>query len=85
MEVMFQFNSLLLCGKQQTNTVNMQTIYVKLSLGEVLTATQWMLSIEVVVVAPQINFLAGMAAFPVITTLVYQEEHACYTLEFIKR
>ena len=25
----------------------MQTIYVKLSLGEVLTATQWMLSIEV--------------------------------------
>ena len=62
--------------------------YVYLCLGEVLTATQWMLSIKgQVVVPPHPNFVAGMAAFFssfYIFNLVYQEQASC-TLEFIQR
>lgn len=62
--------------------------YVYLCLGDVLTATNWMLSIESqVVVGPHQNFVAGLAAFfscYYIFNLVYQEE-ASNTLEFIQR
>ncbi len=62
--------------------------YVLICLGEVLTATHWMLSIEgQVVVPPQPNFVSGVAAlFSAYYNfnLVYQEEAAC-TLEFIQR
>ncbi|CAL8290569.1 unnamed protein product [Merluccius merluccius] len=57
-------------------------------LGDVLTATQWMLSIEgQVVVPPHPKFVAGVAAFFAsfyIFNLVYQEQASC-TLEFIQR
>ncbi|RXN22864.1 hypothetical protein ROHU_006550 [Labeo rohita] len=56
-------------------------------LGEILTATQWMLSIEgQVVVNPHPNFVAGFAALfaSCIFNLVYQHEASC-TLEFIQR
>lgn len=84
MEVMFY--SLIVIGKQKKNTVKMQILC--LCLGEVLTSTQWMLSIEGrVVMGLQPNFLAGISALfssYYNFNLVYQE-HACYTLEFIQR
>ena len=56
-------------------------------VGDVLTATNWMLSIECqVVMGPHQNIVAGMAAFfscYYIFSLVYQEE-AASTLEFIQ-
>ncbi|MGL4645725.1 MAG: hypothetical protein ACRCVL_01195, partial [Cetobacterium sp.] len=59
-----------------------------LFLGEILTATQWMLSIEgQVVVNPHPNLVAGFAALFVSYynfNLVYQEE-ASSTLEFVQR
>nr|XP_055062817.1 uncharacterized protein LOC129445849 [Misgurnus anguillicaudatus] len=57
-------------------------------LGEILTATQWMLSIEgQVVVSPHPNLVAGFAALFAAYynfNLVYQEE-ASSTLEFVQR
>nr|XP_055063835.1 uncharacterized protein LOC129446653 [Misgurnus anguillicaudatus] len=57
-------------------------------LGELLTASVWMLSIEgQVVVPPHPNFVAGMAALfssYYNFNLVYQEQASC-TLEFIQR
>nr|XP_005158438.1 uncharacterized protein LOC101885684 [Danio rerio] len=57
-------------------------------LGDILTATQWMLSIEgQVVVGPHPNFIAGFAALfssYYNFNLVYQEQASC-TLEFVQR
>ncbi|TKS65224.1 hypothetical protein D9C73_028486 [Collichthys lucidus] len=57
-------------------------------LGDVLTATNWMLSIEgLVTVGPHQNIVPGMAALfscYYVFNLVYQEE-ASSTLEFIQR
>ncbi|KAK7123040.1 hypothetical protein R3I94_019979 [Phoxinus phoxinus] len=56
-------------------------------LGEILTATQWMLSIEgQVVMYPHPNFMAGFAALLATYNfnLVYQHEASC-TLEFVQR
>ncbi|XP_041866818.1 uncharacterized protein LOC121655942 [Melanotaenia boesemani] len=57
-------------------------------LGEVLTANDWMLTIEgQVVLPPNTNFVAGMAALfssYYNFNLVYQEQASC-TLEFIQR
>ncbi|KAF1394353.1 hypothetical protein PFLUV_G00025670 [Perca fluviatilis] len=57
-------------------------------LGELLTASFWMLSIEgQVVLPPHPNFLAGVAALfssYYNFNLVYQEQASC-TLEFIQR
>ncbi|KAK7159919.1 hypothetical protein R3I94_006067 [Phoxinus phoxinus] len=57
-------------------------------LGEILTATQWMLSIEgQVVMNPHPNFMAGFAALLASYynfNLVYQHEASC-TLEFVQR
>jgi len=62
--------------------------YVYLCLGDVLTATNWMLSSEgQVVVGPHQNIVAGMAAFfscYYVFNLVYQVE-ASSILEFIQR
>ncbi len=59
-----------------------------LFLGEILTATQWMLSIEgQVVMNPHPNFMAGFAALFATYynfNLVYQHEASC-TLEFVQR
>ena len=63
-----------LCGRQQKKSFT----YVYLCLGEVLTAANWMLSIEgQVVVPPHPNFVAGIEALFAsyyIFNLVYQEE-----------
>lgn len=63
-------------------------LYSYLCLGDVLTATNWMQSIESqVVVVPHQNFVAGLAVFfswYYIFNLVYQEK-ASSTLEFIQR
>ena len=62
--------------------------FVYLYLGELLTASFWMLSIEgQVVLPPHPNFLAGVAALfssYYNFNLVYQEQASC-TLEFIQR
>ena len=86
----------ILCGRQQILHIYTHIkvcickhkTYVYLCFAEVLTATQWMLSIKgQVVVPPHPNFVTGMAVFfssYYNFNLVYKKQAFC-TLEFIQR